>query len=348
MRIIVATAQALFIKGGAEYHAQNLVSALVRAGHDVELINIPLIDDPIELLENQIVVARLLELERSWAGNTDLFIGLKFPAYYAKHSNKVVWLLHQHRILYDLWETQFSGAHLQPQGERIRNIVHNADNLYLREAKKIHTNSKNVSNRLKTYNSIDSTPLYHPCPDMEKFYCESYDDYILMPSRIGSTKRQELAIEAMMHTKSNIKLYVVGKAANEYDHNYLLQFIKDRKMEDRVIYYDYVSQEEKFKLYANARAVLFIPYDEDYGYITLEAMSASKPIITTTDSGGPLEFVESGKTGLISKPNPSDIARAIDEIAENETFAKKMGAAAKKHITDMNITWDNVVRELTK
>ena len=40
-----------------------------------------------------------------------------------------------------------------------------------------------------------------------------------------------------------------------------------------------------------ALGVIFPPLDEDYGYVTLEAMLAAKPVITCTDSGGPLEFV---------------------------------------------------------
>jgi glycosyltransferase involved in cell wall biosynthesis len=52
------------------------------------------------------------------------------------------------------------------------------------------------------------------------------------------------------------------------------------------------SQRKKRALYAHTLGVIFPPVDEDYGYVTLEAMLASKPLITCTDSGAPLEFVQ--------------------------------------------------------
>jgi len=214
-----------------------------------------------------------------------------------KHSNKVIWTLHQFRAAYDLWKSDFTTMHFKSEGERIKRIIKNADDLYLNEAKRIYTISQNVTNRMSRFNEINSTPLYHPCPDMEKFYCCDYDNYVLMPSRINITKRQMLAVEALTHTKSDIMLYIVGKADNPIEFDKLYQYVVANKMEKRVKFFDFVSQEKKFELYANARAVLFIPYDEDYGYITLEGMSASKPVITTTESGGPLEFITHGRTG---------------------------------------------------
>lgn len=88
--------------------------------------------------------------------------------------------------------------------------------------------------------------------------------------------------------------------------------------------------------------------DEDYGYITLEAMAASKAVITAKDSGGPLEFVVDGETGYVTEPDAKAIAEKIDELAVSETQAAEMGKKAKKHLSEMDISWANVVKELTK
>ena len=77
-------------------------------------------------------------------------------------------------------------------------------------------------------------------------------------------------------------------------------------------------------------------------------MESSKAIITAKDSGGPLEFVEDGKNGFIVDSTPQEIARAFDEIAISKSLAKEMGAHSKKYLLDMNVSWDNVVKELTK
>lgn len=348
MRIAISTVQAPFITGGAEFLAKNLKTALIETGHEADIISIPFMDNPIDLIEDHIIASRLFDLTNSWAGKIDLCIGLKFPAYFIPHLNKVVWALHQHRAAYDLFDTEYSNLKNDYNGNRIRKIVLNSDNLYLKEAKRIYTISKNVSKRMSKYNGIISEPLYHPCPDMDRFYCNEYEDYILMPSRINITKRQMLAIEAMAFSKTNTKLYIMGKADTDYEKNRMLQLIKERKLSNKIKYFENVSQEEKFKLYANARAVLFIPMDEDYGYITLEAMAASKAVITTTDSGGPLEFIENDKNGIITDSTPTEIAKAFDEFAKSNTMCKNYGEQAKKHLIDMDITWDKVVKELTK
>lgn len=348
MKIAITTVQAPFVSGGAELHAQNLKKALMNYGHESEIVTIPFMDTPINLIEDCIVASRLFDLSNSWAGKIDLCIGLKFPAYYIPHPNKVIWALHQHRAAYDLFNTEYSNLKNTPDGIKIRQIIKNADENYLLQARKIYANSNNVAKRMLKFNNINATPLYHPCPDMEKFYCNKYEDYILMPSRINITKRQHLAIEAMRYTKSKTKLYIVGKADNDYERLRMIDLIKKYGLEDKIKYFDYVEQEEKFKLYANAKAVLFIPLDEDYGYITLESMASSKAIITAKDSGGPLEFVDNDINGYVIEPQAQDLARKIDVLSLNNELSEKMGSMSLKKLNKMNITWESVVRELTK
>lgn len=349
MKIVIGTVQVPFVTGGAEFLARNLKNALCEAGHEAEIVTMPFIDSPLPRIEEHIVAARLMDQEWSWGGRADLMIGLKFPAYYMPHPNKVVWALHQHRAAYDLYNTEFSNIKNDAEGRRIRAIIKKADELYLPEAKRLYTIADNVTNRMQRFNTgLQAQTLYHPCPDMEQFYTGEYENYILMPSRINITKRQMLALEALALSKSDIKLCIVGKAEAEYEKNRMLRFIKEKNLEKRVKYLDFVSQEEKLKLYANARAVLFIPRDEDYGYITLEAMAAGKAVITAKDSGGPLEFVDDQESGLVVDSTPQAIAQAIDRVAEEPDFALRCGERGKKKLVEMNINWEHVVKELTK
>lgn len=348
MKVVIGTVQVPFVMGGAEFLARNLKLALCEGGHETEIVTMPFIDSPIEQIERHIVAARLMDQEWSWGGRADLFIGLKFPAFYMPHPNKVIWALHQHRAAYDLFDTEYSNMKNDPIGCSVQRIVMNADNKYLKEAKRIYTIADNVTRRMQRFNHISARTLYHPCPDMERFYADRYEDYILMPSRINITKRQMLALEALVHCCSEIKLYIVGKAEAEYEKKKMLEFTKEHNLEHRVRFFDYISQEEKIRLYANSRAVLFIPRDEDYGYITLEAMAAGKAVITTTDSGGPLEFVVNGNTGIIAAPSAQSIAKAIDQLAEDKNLAVRYGENGKKRLKDLNISWESVVKELTR
>ena len=348
MKIIIGTVQVPFVVGGAEFLAKNLRTALCEAGHEAEVVTMPFIDSPLQRIEEHIVAARLMDQEWSWGGHADLFIGLKFPAYYMPHPNKVLWVLHQHRAAYDLYDTEYSNIKNDPLGRYVRQVIKRADNTYMQEAKRIYTIADNVTHRMEKYNHITAETLYHPCPEMENFYVDKYENYILMPSRINITKRQMLALEAMCKSESDSKLYFVGKAEASYEKQRMLDFVKKHNLHNRVRFFDYVSQEEKLRLYANARAVLFIPRDEDYGYITIEAMAAGKAVITAKDSGGPLEFVKDGVTGIITSPDVVGVARAIDTVSADKNLAVRYGENGKDCLQKMDISWEHVVKELTR
>ena len=48
--------------------------------------------------------------------------------------------------------------------------------------------------------------------------------------------------------------------------------------------------------------------------MTLEAFLARKPVITATDSGGPLEFVVDGVNGAVVAPEARALAMAINRL----------------------------------
>ena len=106
MKIAIATVQVPFITGGAEIHARLLHSELVKRGHECDIVTIPFKWYPSETLLNCMLMGRMMDLTEVNGEKMDLVIAMKFPAYYVKHPNKVLWLLHQHRQAYDLWGTE--------------------------------------------------------------------------------------------------------------------------------------------------------------------------------------------------------------------------------------------------
>jgi glycosyltransferase involved in cell wall biosynthesis len=90
--------------------------------------------------------------------------------------------------------------------------------------------------------------------------------------------------------------------------------------------------------------VLFVPYSEDYGYITVEAMLSGKPVVTATDSGGPTELVEHGVSGLITAPDPEALGNAMTTYARHPRVARRMGRAGRDRA--LQIGWDSVVSAL--
>jgi glycosyltransferase involved in cell wall biosynthesis len=346
MRILITTSQVPFIRGGAELHAEGLRDALRAEGHDAEIVAIPFKWYPADRVLAHMAACRLLDLSEIGRMAIDMVIGLKFPAYLVQHPNKVLWILHQHRQAYDLWGSPMDDLHLQPNGEYVREAVRQADRTYIGQAKAVYANSKTVAGRLKQYCGLDATPLYHPPHQAERFYCSDAEDYLLFPSRIGTMKRQELAMAALPLTTQPVRVSFMGAADRDEYARKLRDMARELGVEERVRWLGPVSDEEKFRLYAHALGVIFPPVDEDYGYITLEAMLSSKPVITCTDSGGPLEFVRDGETGYIADPTPEGLAAAMERLWEDRTRAAALGEAGRALYDSLGVSWAAVVKRL--
>src|SRR6185295_12776263 len=78
----------------------------------------------------------------------------------------------------------------------------------------------------------------------------------------------------------------------------LAELIQRLGLQDRVELAGWIEDRGVAEHYANCLGVYYAPYDEDYGYVTVEAFKAAKPVITTADAGGVLEFVEDGVNGF--------------------------------------------------
>ncbi len=346
MRIVIATVQVTFVQGGAELLAEGLRDALARAGHAVEIAAVPFKWYPAETILDHMLACRLLDLTESCGTKIDKVIALKFPAYLIEHPNKTFWLLHQHRTAYELWDGPHDDLRRQGIGMQVRNAIHQADRQAFARAKSIYTISANVSERLKETCQMDSTPLYHPPARSDEFFCAEAEDYLFFPSRLSAIKRQALVIEALAETAQPVKVIFAGGA----DHAPYAQELRDLAVKhgiaDRVKWLGVTSHDELRKLYAAASGVIFVPFDEDYGYVTLEAMLSAKPVITCTDSGGPLEFVLNNETGLVVEPGPSALAAAMDKLWRDRAFARQLGRTGRERYRSLEIGWDKVISSL--
>ena len=345
MRIVIATVQIPFVSGGAESHAAGLKAALEREGHEAEIVTVPFNPAVPERIADQMLACRLLDLTEIHGTRVDRLIGLKFPAYLIPHPNKVIWVLHQHRAAYDLWDYPFEELSASPRGVIVREAIRRADQL-LAEARMVFANSKNIANRLGHFCGINATPLYHPPPHAEDFFCAEAADYFFFPSRLSASKRQSLILEALALTREKVKVRFAGVADSVEYGKRLKELAAKLGVETRVEWLGSITEEEKIENYARSLAVIFPPVDEDYGYITLEAMLSSKAVVTCDDSGGPLEFVSPQKTGLVTKPNPAALAEALDELWRDRTLAAKLGRAGHEAYERLGLSWSEVVKKL--
>ena len=333
--------QTPFVHGGAEILARELLGALRGHGYDAELVSIPFRDSPREELLAHAAAWRLIDVTRALDRPIDAVVATKFPTYFVRHPAKVAWLVHQHRAAYELCGTPFSDFEHTEQDVGLRKRLLEQDTAMLRECRGLFSIARTVSARLQKYNQLTATPLYHPPRLAASIRPGPYGDYFVTVSRLEKVKRIDLAIEAMARAGGNTRLVIAGDGSERAA---LAARIEALGLGQRVRLAGRVEDAALIDLLAGARALLFTPFEEDYGYVTLEAFLARKPVITTTDAGGPLEFVESGVNGLVTEPAPEALAGAVARLAGDATEAARLGEAG--YARARLISWDGVVEQL--
>ncbi|MBV9392078.1 MAG: glycosyltransferase, partial [Verrucomicrobia bacterium] len=325
MNVLIVNNMAPFVRGGAEALACHLSARLnATSGVQAEILRVPFSWEPFEHLANEIFLNRTLQLP-----NVDRVIALKFPAYLIPHDLKILWLLHQFRQAYDLRDRGQSNIPDTPRGEKIMELVRRADAQAFSKCRRIFTISRVTQERLKRYNAFDSEVLITPMNHPEMFVNRGDNGYIFAGGRINSSKRQYLLVEAMALTNSSARLIVAGPPDTPGDADRLRDTVERLKLEDRVVLDFGFHPVEKIADYVNrARACAYLPVDEDgVGYVTIEAVSASKPVITLSDSGGILQLVVDNETGYVVEPDVKALADALDSIWSDPGNSKRMGKA---------------------
>ncbi|MFN8483729.1 MAG: glycosyltransferase family 4 protein [Anaerolineae bacterium] len=345
-RIVVCNSQVPFVDGGAEILADGLQRALARRGYDVAAVRLPLAVEPRIEVVRSALAWRLTDLVKLPGRPTpiDAAICLKYPSYVLRHPCKIVWLVHQYRQVYELLGTRYSDLGDGADDRAFIQMVRRLDTQALGEACALYTISRNVADRLERYNGLRATPLYHPPQYEDRYRCESYGDYVFTVSRQDPLKRVDLLIKALPATRSGIRAVIAG-VGPELEANKALA--ARLGVAERVEFVGYVDEAQLLDLYARARAVYYAPFDEDYGYVTLEAFLSGKAVVTARDSGGTLEFVRDGETGLVFDPKaPASLAAALDRLMGDGGQAQALGQAGYR--LAVGITWDRVVDALTE
>jgi glycosyltransferase involved in cell wall biosynthesis len=248
------------------------------------------------------------------------------------------------REYYDLWP-RFH-ATLGPRAkikERVRRrLVHAADRyLFKRNVKRLFVQSRTIQKRLEVLGSVPSTVLYPP-PPARAYRCDGYGDYFFAVSRLAPLKRFDLLLRALAEPAARGIRCVIGGDGEERAR--LATLARELGVADRVQMIGRLDSSGVVNHLARCRAVVFVPLEEDYGFVTVEAFAAGKPIITCTDSGGPAELVVDGRHGIVCSPEPAALAASMRRLVDDDGAAQRMGLEAKRIVDAMS--WPRAVQEL--
>ena len=337
MRVAVCRPQVPFVRGGAELVADDLVRELAARGHEAETVAIPFKWYPGTRVLDQAFIWRLLDLTEADGRPIDLVIATKFPAYCVRHPNKVAWVLHQFRQAYDYDRTELGQFSESPEDRETRNAVERLDRVALGEARRVFATSRNVAERLRASTGIEPELLPHP-PQTLAYRTATSERYILSVNRLDRAKRIDLLIEAAK-TDPSLRIVIAGEGPDRARLEGLAG-----AMNGQVEFAGRVDDERLADLYARCLAVYYAPLDEDFGMVPYEAFLAGKPVLTTTDAGGPLEVVADRETGVVVAPDSASLARGGAYLAQHAAEAAAWGLKGKA--VAERVTWGACVDAL--
>lgn len=342
-RIAVVTSSPPFVEGGHLVIARALVEALRAHGHEADLVTTP--SNRFGRQASAYLANWMTDVGRTGGGaRVDQVISTRYPSYAVRHERHVCWLNHPMREYYDLWDDWSRG--LSPQGrlkETVRRTLIRATDTYLftRNVSKLYAQSKTVQARLTRFNGVSSEVLYPPAPQRD-YRCDGYGDFVLAYSRLAPLKRLDLVLGALATpAAAGVRAVIAGDGEMR---GALEAQARDLGLEARVRFVGHLSDAELTRYLATCRAVCFVPKDEDYGMVTIEAFASGKAVITASDSGAPVELVEPGVTGEVTAPSAEAIGAALARVAGDVSAAERMGQAGLRRAA--SITWAETVRRL--
>jgi glycosyltransferase involved in cell wall biosynthesis len=346
VKIVVASTYVPFREGRRVTIVDDLQRELTARGFTTDAVRIPF--DPSWLnFTEQALALRLLDLTEASGEPIDRLITVHTPAYALRHPNKVAWLHRCRRDAYDLWGTPWGDIPEDETGRRYRDMMRHSDAVYLRECKKIFTISQTAADRLKRFSGLDGDGVLYPPPQDAVCPGGDFGDYFLLHSRLQPVERPSLVIEAMKHTRPEVRVVLSAVADADSCADAMREQVRESGLESRVAFEGWTSEERKAELLAGCCGVLFPAHQEDDASATLEALQAGKPVVALTDSGATLEFIEDGVNGLVAEPQPQALAAAMDRLWMDRAEGRRLGEAGRETRRRQRIDWDHVIENLT-
>lgn len=375
---IIAPSPVPFLIGGAE----NLWTGLVNAFNQLPGVEADLIKLPTPERNAKEIVASYRRFAELDLNHFDQVISTKYPAWMVAHPNHVVYLQHKLRGLYDTYPAHFSTelpkqpllpkallqAMTRPDPERsllpelfgrmdewfaahpddhgfdlpgplLRALVHQLDRIALAPGaiRRYLAISHTVAGRADYFPAgVPVEVLHHPS-SLATLPAQAYES-IFTASRLDAPKRIDLLLRAYLAAKVDVPFRIAGSGPETEKLKALAAG------NPRVQFLGRITEAELAQEYARALFVPFVPYQEDYGLITLEAMQSGKAVLTVADAGGVTELVRPGVNGEVVETSEAALAAAIQQLANQPARTRAMGEAAPASVS--HIEWQPLARAL--
>jgi len=176
------------------------------------------------------------------------------------------------------------------------------------------------------YRHIHIPPeVYSPDQSTETHFQHPDAFHLIIPGTVRPSKGQEDAVRSVVELQKNrdrqVELIIVGNAQHNY-RNFLLKIIDDYNLNDYIHIVPF--QESVLSLVMQADALLVCSKMEAFGRVTLEGQLLKVPVIAT-NTGGTLELITEGETGLLYTPGDHvELAHQIEKLMDNPKLRKEL------------------------
>ncbi len=182
-------------------------------------------------------------------------------------------------------------------------------------------NSKHIAAEIKKYYGR-TVPHIYPPVNIERFKPKTKIERkgLVVAGRQTPYKRIDLAVAAC--TKLNLPLIVVGDGP---EHDKLVSMAGPS-----IKFVGQAPDEDVVKYFQASEALIFPTRYEDFGITAVEALAAGTPVIAF-NGGGPAEYIEPGKNGLLFNDQAVDsLVQALQKFDAKDFDQKTVEASAEQ------------------
>jgi len=152
--------------------------------------------------------------------------------------------------------------------------------------------------------------------------------HLLFVGKLTEQKGLHFLLDALARCRTRPTLEVVG--AGRVDDRELRATAVRLGLDERVTWTPILPQAELARRYREARALVIPAIEEGLGLTAVEAALSETPVIAFA-SGGVVDAVVDGETGLLVPPRDVDaLAAAIDRLVGDPSEAARLGAAGRR------------------
>ncbi len=233
-----------------------------------------------------------------------------------------------------------------PERALRRRLIRNADARNVQSAKILLTNSYFSAESIYRAYGLRARVVYLGV-DTTKFRPLDLprENFVLSVGAVSPLKGYDFLIQALGQIDAAYRppLVIVGNTASAGEVNYLRALAEQLAV--TVEFRVNVAEDELVQLYNQARALVYAPILEPFGFAPLEAMACETPVVAVKE-GGVRESVCDGETGLLVEREPRAFGEALCRVMQDATFAETLGTNGLAAVLRF-WTWEDAYQRLS-